>query len=67
MRRKVKTGTEGRKMKPWSKPVIRHIGQTIYTATGSETKAGEGEKLHLLACTILARQGRSGSSPLPDG
>ena len=37
------TGTEGRKMKPWSKPVIRHIGQTIYTGTGANTKTGASE------------------------
>ena len=38
------TGTEGRKMKPWSKPVIRRIGQTIYTGTGSTVKAGHMEQ-----------------------
>ena len=37
------TGTEERKMKPWSKPVIRHIGQTIYTATGPMMAPGKGE------------------------
>ena len=38
------TGTEGRKMKPWSKPVIRHIGQTIYTATGANMKVDHTEE-----------------------
>ena len=37
------TMTEERKTKPWSKPVIRHIGQTIYTATGPTSKPGEVE------------------------
>ena len=34
------TVTEERKMKPWSKPVIRHIGQTVYTRTGSNPRSG---------------------------
>ena len=45
------TGTEGRKMKPWSKPVIRHIGQTIYTATGANEKTGEGENYSYMTPT----------------
>ena len=24
-----------RKMKTWNKPIIRHIGQTVYTRTGT--------------------------------
>ena len=34
---------EERKMKPWSKPVIRRIGETIYTATGPSMKPGYSE------------------------
>ena len=34
---------EERKMKSWSKPVIRHLGQTVYTATGPTALAGKGE------------------------
>ena len=31
------TVTEDRRMKPWNKPTIRHIGHTVYTGTGSKT------------------------------
>ena len=34
---------EERKMKSWSKPVIRRIGETIYVATGPNMMPGEGE------------------------
>ena len=34
---------EERKMKSWSKPVIRRIGETIYTATGPTMKPGQAE------------------------
>ena len=33
------TVTEGRKLKSWSRPAIRPVGQTIYTATGPMTNA----------------------------
>ena len=35
--------TEERKMKPWGKPVIRHIGQTVYTGTGTKNKPNLAE------------------------
>ena len=37
------TMPEERKMKSWSKPVIRRIGETIYVATGPQMMPGEGE------------------------
>ena len=37
------TMPEERKMKSWSKPVIRRIGQTIYTATGANMLPGKPE------------------------
>ena len=45
------TGTEGRKMKSWSKPVIRRIGQTIYTATGANMQPGKPEQQNYLPVT----------------
>ena len=33
-------------MKSWSKPVIRQLGQTVYTATGDPTSAVRGKTLH---------------------
>ena len=38
------TMPEERKMKSWSKPVIRRIGQTIYTATGANMMPGKPEQ-----------------------
>ena len=38
------TMPEERKMKSWSKPVIRRIGETIYTATGPNMMPGIGEQ-----------------------
>ena len=37
------TMPEERKMKSWSKPVIRRIGETIYVATGPNMKPGQLE------------------------
>ena len=37
------TMPEERKMKSWSKPVIRRIGETIYVATGPTMTPGIGE------------------------
>ena len=38
------TMPEERKMKSWSKPVIRRIGETIYVATGPNMTPGIGEQ-----------------------
>ena len=42
---------EERKMKSWSKPVIRRIGQTIYTATGANMMPGKPEQQNYVPIT----------------